>query len=142
VLRRRIVTNRPTRDPAPRTPRGYCRTDGNARLGGRTCDVANFDGTLVALDAATGTERWRRDAGGRSSPAVVGDTVYLSGRDFVYALDAATGEQHWANSMAAGPQGPVVVGGSVFVADSSGVLYRLGRRSMIASAGGGSGDEA
>jgi outer membrane protein assembly factor BamB len=82
------------------------------------------EGDLVALDAATGRERWRRhlvrDFGGRmmsswkfaESPLVDGDRVVVTpgGRDAVIvALDKKTGQAIWRATMGAfqsrGPEG-------------------------------------
>ena len=55
-------------------------------------------GVLYAVDAATGTERWRFTAEEPiwSSPAVVDDTLYVGSIDgFFYALDIATGAKVW-----------------------------------------------
>jgi eukaryotic-like serine/threonine-protein kinase len=55
-------------------------------------------GFLAALDAQSGKEVWRLDAGDYVScqPLVAGDTVYFGSSDFnVYALDAKTGRSKW-----------------------------------------------
>lgn len=66
---------------------------------------------LVALDAATGAERWSTDvgkpfdngrgyAGTRSTPTVVGDTiVVLTGWGDLHAIDRATGAKRWSSSL-------------------------------------------
>ena len=54
--------------------------------------VGSDDGTLYALDAATGAERWRFATGDEvdSSPAVVDGVVFVGSEDGnVYALEAA-----------------------------------------------------
>ena len=60
--------------------------------------VGTAEGRVVALDAATGAERWSFQAG----EAVSGTPVVAEGRVFVasfdhhaYSLDAATGEELW-----------------------------------------------
>ncbi|HKG94730.1 MAG TPA: PQQ-binding-like beta-propeller repeat protein [Gemmatimonadaceae bacterium] len=56
------------------------------------------DGSLYALDAATGRRRWRFRTGGRvrSSPAVADGVVYVGSFDgHVYAVDLATGAERW-----------------------------------------------
>ncbi|WP_329245145.1 serine/threonine-protein kinase [Actinoallomurus sp. NBC_01490] len=61
-------------------------------------------GTLHALDAVTGVERWKfegRELRGVWGP--VNDTVYLAGSDVVYALAAQTGHPVWSHH-ATGPQ--------------------------------------
>jgi outer membrane protein assembly factor BamB len=56
------------------------------------------DGYLVALDAATGRERWRAAIGvTESSPLVVGRRVYVGSWDGrLYALDRRTGAVDWS----------------------------------------------
>lgn len=74
-------------------------------------------GALVALDAATGEEFWRQDldAPGGSAPAVVGDLVYVVGRDSqAWAIEAASGRVRWtlggipSESNFSGGAGPAV----------------------------------
>ncbi|MBB5787017.1 carboxypeptidase regulatory-like domain-containing protein [Jiangella mangrovi] len=86
-----------------------------------------LDGGLVALDAATGAQRWSVPTPDRltvyTAPSVVGGVVYAATgptqdrEDTVFALDAATGEQLWATdvgtSVFAGPsvgEGLAIVG--------------------------------
>lgn len=60
--------------------------------------VPTMGGTLYALDAATGRERWRFATGGAifSVPLVSQGTVYFGSADhFVYALDAGSGKLKW-----------------------------------------------
>ncbi|OPZ86235.1 MAG: Serine/threonine-protein kinase AfsK [bacterium ADurb.Bin429] len=53
--------------------------------------------TLFALDAATGTERWRyANKGGASSPVTTGPAVFLGiGNGAIVKLDADTGKELW-----------------------------------------------
>ena len=87
-----------------------------------TVFVASLDGNVYALDAADGKLRWKFKTGGErrftapgihgamprtelmadpfdvflSSPAVVGETVYIgSGDHHVYAIDAQSGAMRW-----------------------------------------------
>jgi outer membrane protein assembly factor BamB len=56
------------------------------------------DGTLYAVDAGSGEDRWRfeTDRRIRSTPAVANDLVYFGGGDGVfYALDLDSGEARW-----------------------------------------------
>jgi outer membrane protein assembly factor BamB len=55
-------------------------------------------GTVVALDAASGTVQWNRSMGEpiRNSPTAAGGKVYfVSTNNTLYALNGATGEQLW-----------------------------------------------
>jgi outer membrane protein assembly factor BamB len=74
---------------------------------------------VYALDAATGTERWRFLAQGSvSSPAVVGEAVYVTTSapdSCVYAVDARTGEERWRFEEATdGAVLPMVVGDTLY----------------------------
>ena len=85
--------------------------------------------TLVALDAATGTERWRVATGETYglSPAVADGVVFSGGGEGVLlALDAATGDERWRAAAGAAtlePGGdrwlgrPAVGDGAVYVSD-------------------------
>jgi outer membrane protein assembly factor BamB len=60
--------------------------------------VGSTDGSLYAVDRATGTLRWKFDTRGpvNSSPAVAAGIVYVGSVDGnVYAVDAETGKQRW-----------------------------------------------
>ncbi|NHN43038.1 PQQ-binding-like beta-propeller repeat protein [Halorubellus sp. JP-L1] len=60
--------------------------------------VAEFGGFHVALDAATGTERWRGALGSdvADGPVIVDDLVVYAGEGGgLVAFDAATGERQW-----------------------------------------------
>jgi eukaryotic-like serine/threonine-protein kinase len=105
--------------------------------------VGSGDGSVYALDAASGRQRWRVRTGGRvrSSPAVVDGTVYVGSFDGVfYTLDARTGAERWryateGASLASQRYGydrrsiqssPAVAGGTVYVGSRDGHLYALG----------------
>jgi eukaryotic-like serine/threonine-protein kinase len=60
--------------------------------------VGSADGSLYAIDRATGTQRWKFDTRGpvNSSPAYHDGTVYVGSVDGnVYAVDAASGAAKW-----------------------------------------------
>ncbi|MFB6121682.1 MAG: PQQ-binding-like beta-propeller repeat protein [Halobacteriaceae archaeon] len=97
---------------------------------GQTVYVGSSSRTVHALDAATGTERWRFDTGGRvkSSPTVVEGTVYVgSDSAAVFALDAADGTEQW-RSDADGyfvEASPTVVNHTVYVGNSGNLFLAL-----------------
>lgn len=81
--------------------------------------VADESGTLAAVDAATGDERWARSLGHAApstAPVATDGRLYLGSEDGgVRVLTAAGGDVVWTQDAVAG--GPVAVGdGSVFVA--------------------------
>ena len=63
-----------------------------------TVYLGSGDGNVYALDAESGTLRWKFHTGNvvHASPAVANDTVYVGSWDsFFYALDASTGTLRW-----------------------------------------------
>jgi outer membrane protein assembly factor BamB len=94
-----------------------------------TVFFAFLDGDLVAVDAESGAETWRRHLAGHleSSPMAVGDTLYL-GTDTtnLVALRAEDGEVLWQfNSPGAIRASPSYHDGRVFVADYQSGMYCL-----------------
>lgn len=99
---------------------------------------ASDNGTLWAVDAASGQVLWSADLepGNTSSPTVADGKVYVgSGLDggaaghHVYVLDAETGQPAWAAPFGA-PTDEVlllgaVAGGRVYVTGTGGLLYVL-----------------
>jgi hypothetical protein len=86
-------------------------------------------GTFYALDAATGTERWRFATDGVlvSSPAVADGVVYVGNSNGTfYALEAGTGAERWRFATRSyADSSPAVAGGLVYVASSNDLLYAL-----------------
>jgi len=115
--------------------------------------VGSDDGSVYAIDAATGRLRWQRRTGGpvASTPAIASGRLYVSSYDGkIYALDVRTGEPLWKFATggerrfeAKGLHGmlpkqqtiadpfdvflssPVVAEGSVYVGSGDGNLYAL-----------------
>ncbi len=98
---------------------------------GGTVYFGSRDGHVYAVDARTGSERWRFDQKVSwciTSPAVRDGVVYAGTSDghFVQALDAASGEELWRT-----PTGgrvfasPAVAGETVVVGDQAGTLFAL-----------------
>lgn len=91
--------------------------------------VANSDGTMYALDAATGKPRWQVSAAGDiwSPPTVADETVYFgaSARQ-VYALDVKDGSRKWQFETEMSVNGaPVVADGTVYFGDADGYLFAV-----------------
>ena len=86
------------------------------------------EGYLYALDATTGEELWRAEAGNDfSTPAVVGETVYVAGGydDYLYALDSRTGQQRWRFKISGTGTSAAVLGDVVYIASQDDHLYAL-----------------
>lgn len=96
--------------------------------GGRVY-FTTYDGRVVALDEATGSQLWEYRGSGviYSSPAVAGDLLFYGGLDStVTALDADTGEKRWqfeAQTMIMGS--PIVHDGVVYIGSGGGHVYAL-----------------
>jgi outer membrane protein assembly factor BamB len=104
---------------------------------GNTFYVASRIGTISALDARTGTERWSFDADGTVfGPIAVSDgVVYVAAEDTVsfettvYAIDAADGAQRWQfkpQRRGVFASGPAVDGERVFLGFGDGSVRALG----------------
>ena len=92
--------------------------------------AGSSDGQFVqAIDAATGTEMWRRPTGTTvwSSPALAGPMLLVGdGRGRLLALDRATGEQRWEFFTAAQVfSSPVPVGRAVVFGSLDGGVYAV-----------------
>ncbi len=79
------------------------------------------DACVVALDAATGAVRWRREFPAAGEPTVSGERLYVVDTDAVtVALDTASGETVWRTEFEASIDtgnrvAPAVAGGRVFL---------------------------
>jgi eukaryotic-like serine/threonine-protein kinase len=100
------------------------------------------DGDFYALDAKSGSERWRFHTRGAvtSSPAVADGFVYFASRDgFLYAVDAGNGRQRWRFRIGKdlGDQNywdyylssAVIVGRTLFIGGGDGVVRSFDSRS-------------
>ncbi|WP_185806542.1 PQQ-binding-like beta-propeller repeat protein [Streptomyces sp. RP5T] len=89
--------------------------------------VGDTNGTVYALDAATGRTRWTHPAYliPHTTLAADDDSVFVSSQDHtVSALDAATGQPRWSTPL--DPMtGPVTANGLVFAADHNGRIQAL-----------------
>ncbi|MDT3400685.1 PQQ-binding-like beta-propeller repeat protein, partial [Streptomyces sp. B1866] len=91
--------------------------------------IADYLGTVYALDAATGRDRWRIATEARQStePVVVADgSVHLGSGSALYTLDAVTGTPKWR--FAAGGEivgAPVAADGRVHFGSADHCLYTV-----------------
>lgn len=97
--------------------------------GDETCESTSR-GRLHAFDRETGTRRWVADVepDTRSSPAVVGDTVYLGCRNGLSAV-TTEGETVFRTDFADEvyvQSSPAVADGRVYLGASNGTLYAVG----------------
>ncbi len=86
------------RDLVPEGENERDASGGGLAVSGRTVYVTSGFGTLTALDAATGAEKWQQDLGApaTASPTVFDDLVYIVSRDNkAWALDAGNGRVRW-----------------------------------------------
>ena len=97
----------------------------------RTVYTVTANGTVYALDAATGALQWRvklRTAVG-ASLAVADGAVYVPGEPGeLYALNAATGSQLWDFSTDSSIQSsPAVADGRVYIGSDNDYEYAFAR---------------
>lgn len=108
---------------------------GGASFAGNVVYATSGTGDVVALNAETGTEIWRRKPAGplRGSPTVAFNSVYVMTQDNqIHALSTTTGESLWQDAASVGQSGvfgvaaPAAGQGSVIAGYSSGelVTYR------------------
>ena len=98
-----------------------------------TVYVGARDGWIYAIDAATGTEKWRFDhkvSWINTSPAVADGVVYAGSSDaqFVQAIDAATGKELWRTTTGVTWSSPSVAGDMIYAGDGAGRLNALDRK--------------
>lgn len=96
-----------------------------------TAYIGTHDGTLYAVDATSGEERWSFDEPGGeivSSPAVVDGVVYFGSHDGkLYAIDTDDRGQVWQPFDAPSEinSSPTVVDGTVYFGSRDGKLYAV-----------------
>jgi outer membrane protein assembly factor BamB len=93
------------------------------------------DGVILAVDAGTGEEQWRRATGSEfdARPVVAGDRIYAGGRDAVlYAYELGGDHRRWrVFTGAAIHSSPAAVGDIVTVASTDGRLYGVDQTGRI-----------
>ncbi|HKH47521.1 MAG TPA: PQQ-binding-like beta-propeller repeat protein [Thermoanaerobaculia bacterium] len=92
------------------------------------------DGSLYAIEAATGKQKWRADHGGSwviTAPAVWDGKVFAGSSDarFVQAVDAKSGRELWRVPMPASVwSSPSIAGSTLYVGDTGGSVHALDAR--------------
>jgi eukaryotic-like serine/threonine-protein kinase len=106
-------------------------------VGEGTVYVGSGDGYIYAVDARSGTVRWKFKTGDvvHASPALADGTLYIGSWDsWFYALDAATGELRWRFKTGEDPEihnqvgissSALVLDGSVYFGCRDGHLYAV-----------------
>jgi outer membrane protein assembly factor BamB len=96
-----------------------------------TVYATTLQGKIVALDAATGTERWRADLGVdiTAAPTVAGASVLIGTKSgIVFGLDAHSGEVLWDfKTDGRITASPIVAGDTMYVVSHDGTLYAVTR---------------
>ena len=93
--------------------------------------VGRIDGSVSAVTAATGEERWTTELGPRpvrSSPTVADGQVFVGSNNVgVHALDLETGDRVWRdNTDRAVTSSPTVAGDTLYVGGQDGNLHAFG----------------
>lgn len=96
-----------------------------------TIYVATAKKQVVALEAMTGSERWRTDVGVEitAAPTVAGTTVLIGTQHgTVFGLQAETGQLLWDFKTGGRVVGsPIVAGDTMYVVSDDGMLYAVRR---------------
>ena len=99
------------------------------------------DGHVYAVDAASGTLKWKFRTGDvvHASPAIADGMLFIGGWDtYLYALDAASGTERWKFKTGDDPvihnhtgiqSSPVVIDGLVYLGSRDAKLYALEAKS-------------
>lgn len=94
-----------------------------------TVFFTNRQGFLYAVDAATGTQKWRVNVGPyvlRTTPTYQDGALYLVAGFDAMSLDASTGEERWRVEIRyAGTASPTVSEDAMFIVSQEGLLYAL-----------------
>lgn len=123
-----------SRDLTPASDKDGDASGGGLAVDGDTLYVTTGFGTLVALDAATGAERWvqRLDASATGAPTVKQGVVYVSARDSrAWAVNAADGRIRW--QLPGVPTGSVRVGGAGPAVTDQFAIFPFGSGELVAA---------
>ncbi|MDX8395970.1 MAG: PQQ-binding-like beta-propeller repeat protein [Mariprofundaceae bacterium] len=89
--------------------------------------VSFYQGDMLFLSKKDGSQQFSFPLSIKSTPALVGDVLYLSdAKGSVHAVDQKTGQTLWQKKISDGELvGPVVWGGKLWLADDLGHVIRL-----------------
>jgi outer membrane protein assembly factor BamB len=119
--------------PSPPTTKTAASPNASPSAGtGGTVYVGAADHFVYAIDARTGTQRWRVDTGvadqstGAPAVSVAGGMVYVGALDHnLYALRASDGTQLWRTLVGWYPSAAVAANGVAYVTSSEPHVYAL-----------------
>ncbi|HEY8084248.1 MAG TPA: outer membrane protein assembly factor BamB [Methylophilaceae bacterium] len=97
---------------------------------GRYVYAVAYQGSVVAIERASGKVLWSHDLSSYNGLAVDGAVIFVTqGNDAVYSLDYASGRSYWRQGDLLYRQlsAPVVVGGAPLVGDLEGWVHVLAR---------------
>lgn len=120
------------RDVTPASDRDGEASGGGLAVDGNTLYVTSGYGELVALDVATGAERWvqKLDAAATGAPTVRGGIVYLTSRDSrAWAIDAGNGRIKW--QLPGTPTTSVMVGGTAPAVSDKFAVFPFGSGELV-----------
>jgi len=121
-------------DLTPASDKSGEASGGGLAVDGDTVYATTGYGALVALDAATGVERWvqKLDASATGAPTVRGDLVYVTSRDSrAWAISTKDGRIKW--QLPASPTPSVMVGGTAPAVTDKFVVFPFGSGELIAA---------
>jgi outer membrane protein assembly factor BamB len=115
--------------PSPHPPYAYDYLGSSPTIHKGIAFVGSANGTLYAVDAATGREKWRFKTGGRirSTPKAHQKRIYFGSWDHhLYALDLESGKQAWRFDTGGIVQAsPAIGGGRVYIGSRNPKVFAL-----------------
>src|SRR6185436_15944619 len=101
--------------------------DATPVISGNVMYVSSYDGSLYAMDKATGKTIWTFEQGGFAPVTVQDKKIFFSSSNgTVYCLDKETGKQIWAHKVTKGvPTQPIFYKEMVLFGESTGSLVIL-----------------
>jgi len=119
-------------DITPASDRGGDASGGGLAVEGNTLYVTSGFGELVALDVATGAERWvqKLEAAATGAPTVRDGIVYVTSRDSrAWAIDAGNGRIKW--QLPGTPTPSVMVGGAAPAVSNKFAVFPFGSGELV-----------